>query len=126
MSILTNAKPRKVIADKGYQGVKIDGVEILKSGKRLVTLTMKAMIKRRSAIEPAIGHMQMDGKLSCNPLKGALGYALHAVICGAGHNIRRLLRKLQLLCAQFEVAFQQVLRAISISLSQWPNYRVTI
>ena len=30
------------------------------------------------AIEPAIGHMKMDGRLDRNPLKGALGDALHA------------------------------------------------
>ena len=101
--------------DKGYQGVKIDGIEILRSGQRRVTRTMKAMIKRRSAIAPAIGHMKMDGKLSRNPLKGALGDALHAVMCGAGHNMRMLLRKLRLLCAQFGVAMQEVLRAISLS-----------
>jgi IS5 family transposase len=46
---------------------------------------MKAMIKRRSAIEPTIGHMKTDGWLPRNPLKGALGDALHAVLCGAGH-----------------------------------------
>ena len=62
-------------------------------------------IKRRSAIEPAIWHMEMDGKLSCNPLKGALGDALHAMICGAGPNVRQLRGKLRLLFAQFGVAF---------------------
>jgi IS5 family transposase len=49
---------------------------------------MKAMIKRRSTIEPTIGHMKSDGRLDRNPLKGALGDALHAVPSGAGHNIR--------------------------------------
>ncbi|MFN5744707.1 MAG: IS5/IS1182 family transposase, partial [Methylococcaceae bacterium] len=58
---------------------------------------LKAMIKRRSAIEPTIGHMKMDGRLDRNPLKGALGDALHAVLCGAGHNIRLLMKKLRLL-----------------------------
>ena len=57
------------------------------------------MIKRRSAIEPTIGHMKSDGRLGRNPLKGALGDALHAVLCGAGHNIRLLLKKLRLLYA---------------------------
>ena len=57
---------------------------------------MKAMIKRRSAIEPTIGHMKSDGRLDRNPLKGALGDALHAVLCGAGHNIRLLLSLLRL------------------------------
>jgi len=58
------------------------------------------MIKRRSAIEPTIRHMKMDGRLGRNPLKGALGDALHAVLCGAGHNIRLLLKKLALLFIQ--------------------------
>lgn len=58
------------------------------------------MIKRSSAIEPTIGHMKTDGRLDRNPLKGSLGDALHAVLCGAGHNIRLLLKKLRLLCAE--------------------------
>jgi IS5 family transposase len=58
------------------------------------------MIKRRSAIEPSIGHMTVDGCLGCNSLKGVLGDALPAVICGAGHNIRLLLQKLRLHCAE--------------------------
>ncbi|MDW9249341.1 putative transposase [Burkholderia cepacia] len=56
------------------------------------------MIRRRSAIEPAIGHMKADGKLDRNWLKGALGDAIHAVLCGAGHNLRMIPRKLRLLC----------------------------
>jgi IS5 family transposase len=55
------------------------------------------MIKRRSAIEPTIGHMKTDGRLGRNPLKVALGDALHVVLCGAGHNIRLLLNTLRLL-----------------------------
>ncbi|MFM0635974.1 IS5/IS1182 family transposase, partial [Paraburkholderia metrosideri] len=33
-----------------------------------------------------------------NWLKGALGDAMHAVLCGAGHNLRMILRKLRLFC----------------------------
>jgi len=57
------------------------------------------MIRRRSAIKPAIGHMKMDGRLARNPLKGALGDALHAVLCGAGHNIRLIIAKLRQLAS---------------------------
>ena len=53
----------------------------------------------RGAIERAIEHMKMDGRLGRNPLKGALDDALHAVMCGAGHNLRLILAKLRLLCA---------------------------
>jgi len=41
--------------------------------------------------------MKTGGRLGRNPLKGALGDALHAVVCGAGQNIRLLLKKLRLL-----------------------------
>ena len=53
--------------------------------------------------------MKMDGRLGRNPLKGALGDALHAVLCGAGHNIRMILRKLRLFCARFGMPLQEML-----------------
>ena len=71
-------------------------MQVWKSGQRRgVTRGLKAMIKRRSAIEPTIGHMKNDGKLGRNWLKGALGDAMHAVLCGAGHNIRLIINKLK-------------------------------
>ena len=70
------------------------------------------MIKRRSAIEPAIGHMKMDGRLARNPLKGALGDALHAVMCGTGHNLRLILAALRLLRARFGLSMQAVIAAL--------------
>nr|CUV12066.1 protein of unknown function [Ralstonia solanacearum] len=33
--------------------------------------------------------MKMDGKLDRNRLKGALGDAMHAVLCDAGHNLQQ-------------------------------------
>lgn len=86
VEILTDKRPSIAIVDKGYMGAELTWTQILRSGpRRGVTQTMKAMIKRRSAIEPAIGHMKMDGRLGRNPLKGAIVDALHAVLCGAGH-----------------------------------------
>lgn len=58
------------------------------------------MIKWRSTIGSAIGHMKAVDKLDRDWLKGPHGDALHAVLRGAGHNIRLILRKLRrLLCA---------------------------
>lgn len=95
VEILAEKRPGMAIVDKGYRGAQVEGVQILRSGQRRgVTRAMKAMIRRRSAIEPTIGHMKMEGRLARNPLKGALGDALHAVLCGAGHNIRLMLKKL--------------------------------
>ena len=101
--------------DKGCAGVKIKGVGILRSGQRRVTRTVKAVIKRHSAIEPAIGHMKMDGKLARNPLNGALGEVLHAVMCGAGHNMRLLLMHMRLFCAQIWHSIGEALQDILIS-----------
>ncbi|MBB5445462.1 hypothetical protein HDG38_004093 [Paraburkholderia sp. WSM4177] len=36
--------------------------------------------------------MKKDGRLDRNWLNGALGDAIHAVLCGAGHNLRMILR----------------------------------
>ena len=95
-SIVSEVKPAMVFVDRGYRGVEIDQVQIWRSGqKRGVTRSLRAMIRRRSAIEPTIGHMKADGKLDRNWLKGALGDALHAVLCGAGHNLRLIINKLR-------------------------------
>src|ERR1700735_3928409 len=94
--ILCDATPEVAIVDRGYQGVAVDGVKIyhLCLG-RGITRGLRAMIRRRSVIEPAFSHMKTDGKLDRNWLKGALGDAMHAVLCGAGHNLRMILRKLR-------------------------------
>jgi IS5 family transposase len=93
--ILAGVPITTAVVDRGYRGVSLDGIRILRSGqKRGLTQSVRKMIKRRSAIEPTIGHMKADGKLGCNWLKGEKGDAIHAVLCGAGHNIRLLLRHL--------------------------------
>ena len=104
-AILSDVTPEVAIVDRGYRGVAIDGVKIYHPGlRRGITRGLRAMIRRRSAIEPAIGHMKADGKLDRNWLKGALGDAIHAVLCGAGQNLRMILRKLRLFYVFFLVA----------------------
>lgn len=115
-SILAEQRPKIVIVDKGYRGATLENIQILRSGQRKgVTKALKRMILRRSSIEPTIGHMKMDGRLDRNPLKGELGDALHAVLCGAGHNIRLLLKKLRLFCPPF---LSSLLRNILAALKQ--------
>ena len=82
--ILSNVRPEIAVVDRGYRGAEVDGIRILRSGqKRGVTRVIKAMIRRRSAIEPAIGHMKADGKLDRNWLKG------HTRRCPACSPLRR-------------------------------------
>ena len=56
--------------------------------------------------------MKMNGRLGRNPLKGALGDALHAVMCGVGHNLRLILTALRLYCARFGLSMQAVIAAL--------------
>jgi IS5 family transposase len=105
VEILTQRLPREVFVDLGYRGASVPtGVKVYhRKLKRGITARLKRDIRRRSAIEPAIGHMKNDGRLRRNWLKGGEGDAFHAVLCGCGHNLRMILRKLRLLLVQFLV-----------------------
>ena len=89
----------------------------LSGQKRGVTRAIKKAIHRRSTIEPAIGHLKNDGRLRRNWLKGSLGDALHAVLCGAGHNLRMILRALRL-CFAFLLAKLSAQRSLNKPINQ--------
>ena len=50
---------------------------------------------RRNAIEPIIGHMKQGGLLNRCHLKGMEGSRIHAVLCGVGQNLRKILAHLR-------------------------------
>jgi IS5 family transposase len=54
--------------------------------------------------------MQTDGRLSRSPLKGTPGDALLAVLCGCGHNIRKILAYLRAILALIFAAIMSPLR----------------
>jgi len=86
--------------------------------KRGLTPTISKELGRRSAIEPIIGHMKEDGKLDRNYLKGTLGDKINAILCGSGHNLRIILRKLR----EFLPIFARfLLTAINLILEQREN-----
>ena len=64
-----------------------------------LTPTIKPELRRRSAIEPMIGHMKADGRLGRNHLLGAAGDAMNALLVAAGHNLRLILNWLRLFVA---------------------------
>lgn len=75
----------------------LDGTRLLISHTRGLPPALKKLPKRRQAIEPTIGHMKTDGLLARNWLKGSEVDAIHAVLCGAGHNLRPILAHLRVL-----------------------------
>ena len=66
---------------------------------------MKRELKRRSAIEPMIGHAKTDGRLGRNYLLGHDGDRINATLAAAGHNLRLILNTLRLLFARILSAF---------------------
>ncbi len=87
--------PKQVVVDLGYRGVDAENprVAIIHRGRfKSMTNQQRRWLKRRQAIEPAIGHLKMDHRMNRCWLAGSLGDALHAVLCAAGYNLRWLLR----------------------------------
>jgi IS5 family transposase len=96
VEILTDCRPRLAVVDRGYRGHGVEMTRVLISGtRRGLTPALAAALRRRSSIEPEIGHMKTDGRLSRCFLKGTLGDALFAVLCGCGHNLRKILAHLR-------------------------------
>jgi hypothetical protein len=58
---------------------------------------IKRDLRRRSAVEPVIGHAKGEHRMGRNFLKGAHGDAANAVLAAAGYNFRRLLAWLAIL-----------------------------
>ena len=67
--------------------------------RRGITPVLAKLLKRRSAIEPEIGHMRMDGRLARCPLKGRIDDAIFALLCASGYNIRKILAHIRALWA---------------------------
>lgn len=88
-------KPTTAVVDLGYRGVDRDigEVKLIHRGKlKTLDKTQRRWLKRRQAIEPAIGHAKLDHRMDRCWLQGSTGDALHAVLCAAGFNIRWLMR----------------------------------
>jgi IS5 family transposase len=112
----------QAFVDKDYKGHGITDKQIYISGQRReMTRTLKKHLKRRSAIEPHIGHMKSEGKLRRNYLKGTLGDTLNALLCAIGHNMRMIWRKIRSLfiliwgCLFNNIGIDNILRARAFS-----------
>ena len=116
--------PKEAYADRGYKGHGCNTATFkvwISGSKRGVTQAIERKLKRRNAIEPVIGHLKSDGRLARNFLKGIEGDAMNALLCGAGHNLRKILRKLRLFCASCGFSLRRLL-----TLLLMPNPNVSI
>jgi IS5 family transposase len=89
------ANIKHIVVDLGFRGVDADNPdkEIIHRGKfKSLSKQQKGWLKRRTAVEPAIGHLKSDHRMDRCWLQGALGDALHSISCAAGYNVRWLMR----------------------------------
>ena len=118
VEILTDQKPEFAFVDRGYRGHGVENVKVFLSGaRRGVTRTIAKLLRRRSAIEPMIGHMKNDGRLTRCPLKGTDGDAIFAVLCGCGHNIRMILRHLRITICQLIWLITKLCQGVGVAMA---------
>jgi len=138
-------KPTTAVVDLGFRGVDeaCAPVQLIHRGKfKSLDAQQRRWLKRRQAIEPAIGHTKSDNRMDRCWLSGSSGDALHAVLCAAGFNIRWLLRAIAakglaallllfLQVALYAACIGNVLRTPTLAAGrpdrrlQWRCWRVT-
>jgi len=102
VQFLTGRLPKTGIVDRGYRGRKnILGVNILTPkplGANVSAYQKTKMRKRfrgRAGIEPIIGHLKQDHRLSRNFLSGVLGDEINTLLAAAAFNIKKFLNRVK-------------------------------
>jgi transposase, IS5 family len=98
----------RILTDKGYRGHNAPPdykFRVFISGqKQGVTPAIKRQLRRRSAVEPVIGHLKAEHRMDRNYLWYRRGDAANAVLAAVGYNFRRLIRWLRLSLRQILIA----------------------
>jgi len=93
---LVGWKAQNAYCDKGYKGnpkqIGYTAVHLASRRKSSMKPSEWRWFKRRSAIEPVIGHMKQDHRMDRNYLKGTAGDKMNAILAACGFNLRKLLR----------------------------------
>lgn len=104
MERLTGHKPKEAFADLGFRGHDYEGetiIHIVGRVRKKLTRTLRKWYRRRSAIEPVIGHLKQEDRLGRNYLKGKKGDQINALLSGCGFNLRKILRAFLLWLFQY-------------------------
>ncbi|MGY3572992.1 IS5 family transposase [Bradyrhizobium sp. USDA 4504] len=104
MEALVGNTIERMLLDKAYRGHNAPAdykIRVFISGqKRRVTPAIKRELRRRSAVEPVIGHLKSERRMGRNYLWHRQGDAANAVLAAVGYNFRRLIRWLSRLLSQ--------------------------
>ncbi|MGY2803821.1 hypothetical protein ACVIHF_000551 [Bradyrhizobium sp. USDA 4506] len=111
----------RLVLDKGYRGHNAPPEYkfrvFIPGQKRRVTPKIKRELRRRSAVEPIIGHLKSERRMGRNYLWHRQGDATNAILAAAGYNFCRLLRWLELLLRQI---FAQLIIRLQLGPSSNP------
>jgi len=91
---ITGVDVSDVYVDKGYRGHGCDGatkVHLAGSSSTNVSRAERKRRRRRSAIEPKIGHLKSDHRVRRCFLSGLEGDAINIILASAAANLRKLL-----------------------------------
>lgn len=87
---------QEAICDRGYRGVKeVEGATVSIPGRPLKRDTKyqrelkRKKFRRRAAIEPLIGHLKADHRLSRNYLKGFVGDEINLLLAATAFNLKK-------------------------------------
>lgn len=81
----------QIFVERGYKGHGITDTNIYIAGhKRGIAPTLKIKLKRRSAIEPVIGHLKSDHRMGTNYLLGLSRDKINAICAAIGFNLKKL------------------------------------
>lgn len=89
---LTGTRPEEAFVDTGFRGQRYHPkvVAVYISGRRNLSPQLSKLLKRRSAIEPVIGHTKHDHGMNRNFLLGKVGDRINALLSGAAWNLKKL------------------------------------
>ncbi len=92
MEKTTGQAAGKLFLDLGYRGNNYSKKSKIYTPytKKELSKSDKKMQKRRSAIEPVIGHLKQYGRMGRNYLKGKIGDRLNPLISAIGFNLKSI------------------------------------
>ena len=99
---LTGRRPDIGIVDRGYRGRKVvNGTRIVipnklpSSANNYQKQKIRKQFRARAGIEPIIGHLKQDHRMSRNYLLDEQGDMVNTILAAAGFNLRKMLQRIK-------------------------------
>ena len=88
---INEKQPNEAFVDRGYRGIKKykETTIFIPAPNKDITKQQRKKHSKRAAIEPVIGHLKHDYRLSRNYLKGIVGDTINLLLAAAAMNFKR-------------------------------------